>query len=706
VRDALLQRPGVIAAHVDFATGLAVVEANDRAALAPEAIVATIRGQGFDGEPVVSPDASRGLGTPRSEAVLRQHERARAWRFRAIAGGVAWVALESLHWFGGHAHHVDGWSGAWPPIASLAIGTLALVVAGGGFYASAWRAARAGRANMDTLIALGTTAAWGLSATVTIGQLFGKLAGQPTYFGEAAGILALVSVGHWIESRFSAKAGDAVTALLALEPETAERIGPDGSIAAVPTATLAKGDRVLVRPGGRIPIDGTVATGRSSVDEASLTGEPLPVTRREGDAVRAGCLALDGALELVATVDGTDTTVRRIAAIVQRAAASRAPVQRLADRVAAVFVPIVIAIALATALGWALAGEPVAGIIHATSVLVISCPCALGIATPLAIAVGAGEASRRGVLVKDAATLEKSASIRTVVFDKTGTLSEGKPEVTAVEPAPDIRADELLSLAASVEARSEHPIARAILRAAAAEGAPILAVEGFRAEPGVGVRGFVEGWEIAVVRDAEASCRIERDGATIGRLRIADAPRPTSAAAISRLRRDGMRTVLLTGDRRASAEAFAAKVGLDAAEVTADATPESKLAALVAFGPGTAMVGDGINDAAALAAAEVGIAMGGGSGIAIDAAPIVLLRDDPRAVPSYLGVARATLGAVRQNLFLAFVYNALAIPAAAFGLLGAHGPLIAAGAMALSDLSVVGNTLRVKARLGRERLAG
>jgi Cu+-exporting ATPase len=692
VRDALLARPGITAASVDFATGLATVEARDAKGIDPVGVVAAIRAAGFDGEPVAAAGAR-----PQAEAVARQHERARSWRFRAIAGGVAWVALEALHWSGGH--HADGWI-AW---ASFALGTLALLVAGGGFYASAWRAAKAGRANMDTLIALGATAAWGLSATVTVANAWGALGGEPTFFAEAAGILALVSVGHWIESRFSAKAGDAVAGLLSLEPETAERLRPGQANESVPTASLVKGDVVLVRPGGRIPIDGSIARGAAGIDERSLTGEPLPVARGTGDRVRSGCIALDGAIEVIAEVDGTGTTVRRIAATVQRAAASRAPVQRLADRVAAVFVPVVIVIAVVTALGWTLAGEPVAGMLNAVSVLVISCPCALGIATPLAIAVGAGEASRRGVLVKDAATLEASAAVRTVVFDKTGTLSEGKPEVTIVEPEPGIEPDELLSLAASVEQRSEHPIAGAIVRAAASRAVPVLPVEEFRVEPGVGVRGRVEGWEIAVVRDAETSCRVERDGEAIGRFRIADRPRATSADAIARLRREGLKVVLLTGDRRASAESFAAKVGLDAGQVTADATPESKLAAVASLGPATAMVGDGINDAAALAAAPVGIAMGGGSGIAIDAAPVVLLRDDPRAVPGYLGVARATLRAVRQNLFLAFVYNSIAIPAAAFGLLGEHGPLIAAGAMALSDLSVVGNTLRVKAGLARER---
>lgn len=695
VRDALLARPGVVSASVDFATGLATVEAREPAALEPAAVVAAIREVGFDGEAI----AAGGDPAPRAEAVARQHERARSWRFRAIAGGIAWVALESLHW--GVGHHGHGWV-AW---ASLALGTLALVVAGGGFYGSAARAARSGRANMDALIALGATAAWGLSATVTLANAFGSLDGQPTFFAEAAGILALVSVGHWIESRFSAKAGDAVAGLLSLEPETAERVRPGQANENVPTASLRKGDRVLVRPGGRIPVDGVIAGGAAGIDERSLTGEPLPVARGKGDRVRSGCIALDGAIEVVAEVDGTDTTVRRIAATVQRAAASRAPVQRFADRVAAVFVPAVIAIALATAIGWSLAGDPVAGVLNAVCVLVISCPCALGIATPLAIAVGAGEASRRGVLVKDAATLEASAAIRTVVFDKTGTLSEGRPEVTIVEPEDGIEPDELLSLAASVERRSEHPIAQAIVRAAESREAPILPVEAFRAEPGIGVRGLVEGWAIAVVRDAEASCRVERDGETIGRFRIADFPRDTSAEAVARLRRHGLRIALLTGDRRASALSFAGRIGIEPGEVTADATPESKLAAVRGFGPATAMVGDGINDAAALAAAPVGIAMGGGSGIAIDAAPVVLLRDDPRAVPGYLGVARATLRAVRQNLFLAFVYNSVAIPAAAFGLLGVHGPLIAAGAMALSDLSVVGNTLRVKARLARDRLS-
>lgn len=379
--------------------------------------------------------------------------------------------------------------------------------------------------------------------------------------------------------------------------------------------------------------------------------------------------------------------------------------QRLADRVSAVFVPVVLAIAALTVIGWSLAGRPLDGVLFAVTTLVISCPCALGIATPMAVMVGVGEAGRRGILVKDAATIERASEAKSVVFDKTGTLTAGAPEVTAIRPAGALGPTELLALAASAERGSEHPIGRAIVRRAEAERVAIAPATDFRAIAGLGVEATVDGRPVRVERDAEASCRVLVDGVVVGRIEVADAVRPESAAAIAALRRQGLELRLLTGDRRSRALDVAGEVGLRETEVLADATPESKASALESLPAARVMVGDGINDAAALAKADVGIAMGEGSALAIETAPIVLLRADPRGVPAILDVAAKTFRAVRQNLFLAFVYNAIAIPAAAFGLLGTRGPLVAAAAMALSDLCVVGNALRLKARLARERAA-
>jgi Cu+-exporting ATPase len=428
--------------------------------------------------------------------------------------------------------------------------------------------------------------------------------------------------------------------------------------------------------------------------------------RGPGDEVRAGTLSVDGALEVEATAPGGATALARIAAVVQAAQSSKAPIQRLADRVSAIFVPAVLSIAAVTLIVWALLGRPIEGVLAAVSVLIISCPCALGIATPMAVMVGTGAASRRGILIKDAATLERAAAVATVLFDKTGTLTLGEPEVVAVEPAAGIAKEELLAFAAAAERSSEHPIGRAIVRAADAAGGPRWPTAEVRAEPGVGVRAMVDAGRgpesIAVLRDDAASCRVERDGALLGRITVSDAPRPESPEAIAALRALGCGLRMLTGDRRASALAIAARLGLRDDEVLADQTPIGKAEAIRAAPSPAAMVGDGINDAAALAVADVGIAMGGGASIAVESAPVVLLRSDPRGVARFLDLARRTMRTVRQNLFLAFVYNTVAIPAAAFGLLGTKGPLIAAIAMALSDLSVVGNAVRLKSSLARE----
>ncbi|MSQ90927.1 MAG: cadmium-translocating P-type ATPase [Phycisphaerales bacterium] len=694
---------GVESASVDFASGVAVVIGSQ---IDPEALRAAIRSAGFEPGAVetqgAAPDPLAKLVELHSVAQQRQEARLRQWAQSALVAGVLWIILETLHWTGTHGEHQSlamGW-------LMLCGSTLALVVAGRGFYASAWRAARHGTSNMDTLVVVGVTAAYALSAWTFIAQVFvGRMLDEPLYFAEATALLAIISFGHWLESRATSRASFAMHELLQLQPETAERIAADGTTTIVSAHDIRSGDSVTVRPGGRIPIDGVVTAGRASVDESALTGEPLPITRSVGDGVRGGTIALDGALTVRATAAGSESAIARIAQIVYAAQISQAPIQRIADQVCRVFVPIVFAIALATFLGWWwFASFPIA-VVTAVTVLVISCPCALGIATPLALVVGTGEASRRGLLVRNAAILQSIASVRTVAFDKTGTITVGRPILQRIEVIDTQMTDsQVLALAAAAEAKSEHPIGRALVAAAARDGITIPPATNFIAHPGVGVQVDIGGKTLRVFRDQSASARLEVDGKLIARLHLADEVRAQSATAINQLRALGCKVALITGDRRAAAEAIASSVGIQPSEVFADQTPQSKVTTIRALeSESLMMVGDGINDAAALATARVGVAMGSATALAAESADVILLRDDPRGVVAVIEIARKTFAVVRQNLALAFVYNAVAIPLAACGLLGARGPLIAAVAMGLSDISVAANTLWLRRRLRRGR---
>lgn len=715
LQRALRALPTVNDASVDYLGGLATVNGEASA----EEVMTEIRRRGFDGAAVVAaeertdnaPDAAadaidwRLVDAWDGDAIARaQSERAASWKRRAIIGLAVWVPLELLHWLGHGLSH--GLSHAWSRVAVDSImlvgATLVMVFAGTGFLTSAWRAARHGQSNMDTLVTLGAGSAYGFSLATFVAQRFGLALDAPLWFAESAALVGIISLGHWLEARSTVRAGDATRELLGLQPEEAEVLRGGGT-ERLPSREIRRGDSVLVRPGGRIPVDGRIIEGRAGLDESLVTGEPLPVARGEGDQVRAGCIALDGAITVEASSAGDRTSLARMAVLVRQAQASQAPVQRLADRISAVFVPVVMLVAIVAFACWTLAGAPLAGLLAATTVLVISCPCALGIATPMAIMVGIGEASKRGILVKDAATLERAAAVEVLLFDKTGTLTRGEPALRSIEAIPPSFAHEVLSLAASVESPSEHPIARAICRRAAEEGIATRAIRGFEARPGHGVRAVVGEDLIEVERDAEASCRVLRNGELIGRIALEDRPRPTAAAAVAALRGRGISPRLVTGDRRAAALALASAVGIEERHVFADQTPEMKLALVRDAGPHTMMVGDGINDAAALAASTVGVAMGRGAAIAVEASPVVLLRDDPAAIAGLLSLARATRRTVRQNLAFAFVYNALAIPIAALALMGTKGPLFAAAAMAMSDLCVVGNTLRLKSSLAKER---
>jgi Cu+-exporting ATPase len=532
--------------------------------------------------------------------------------------------------------------------------------------------------------------------------------GQPMYFTEATALLGIISLGHWFEARSSRRAGSAIRELLELQPDTAERLAQDGTIQQVDITDVQPGDRLVVRPGGRLPVDGTVIEGDSEIDESLITGESEPVRRGPGDAVVSGSLNTVGRLVIEATTTGADSTIARIADLVSNTLGSRAPIQRIADTVSAIFVPAVLGVALLTIVGWSILASVEGdwahfqtGVIAAVTVLIISCPCALGLATPMAVMVGTGESGRRGILIKSAAALEAAATIQQVIFDKTGTLTKGRPVVTQVIAEDGYTEDEVLRIAGGAEAPSEHPVATAVVTEAARRGLTLPTADDFRAVPGQGVTATIEGRAVEVMRDERAACVVRVDGDEIGRIDVRDTPLPDAQQTVTDLEAMGITVTMLSGDRKEAAEAIAAEIGLDAANVLAGHTPESKAQYVLDQTVPTIMVGDGLNDAAALAAATVGIAVGSGTNVAIDAADVVIPAHRPSAVPLLVNIARRTLGTIKQNLFLAFVYNTAVIPVAAFGLLGSWGPLIAAGAMAVSDISVIGNTIRMGRSLRR-----
>jgi P-type Cu+ transporter len=594
---------------------------------------------------------------------------------------------------------------------------------GARFYGAAWRALKARTGNMDLLVSIGTSAAFGLSlylmATAPAGMT------PHLYFEASALVVTLVRLGKWLESRAKRRTLAAIRALTALRPETA-RVWRDGAFLELPAAEIQPGDRVQVRPGERVPVDGKIIEGSSSLDQSLLTGESLPVERNPGDEVATGAINGEGVLLVETRLVGADTLLARIIRLVESAEAGKAPIERLVDRVSAVFVPIVLGIGIATFLGWWLGtGDIAAGVVNAVTVLVIACPCALGLATPTAVVVGSGVGARHGILIRDGEALERAHAVTTVAFDKTGTLTEGHPKLLGLAA---IETDEsrLLRLAAALQAASQHPLARAVIKTAEARQIASPPAEDLRALPGRGVAGTVEGMALLLgsrrlmresgIADAaldQAAARLEGPGRSIsylaqsgaggpaarllGALAFADPVRPQAREAVAALKRAGIETVMLTGDGQAAAQAVAKALGIDLAE--AELLPADKVAALARLkGPRRviAMVGDGINDAPALAAADIGLAMASGSDIALNAAGITLLRGDPRLAAAAIALSRRTYAKIRQNLFWAFVYNLLGIPLAAFGLLS---PIVAGAAMALSSVSVVANALT----LGRWR---
>ena len=725
VETALAGVPGVESAEVNLANERATVRL-DPAQAELGALVKAVERAGYSALVIPEGEAARAAAIDDERALRVRY--VDSLRRRLIVASVLAAAAVVLS-MGTHVvpelEHAE-----WRALALFLLATPVQLWAGAPFYRAAWNAARQGTSNMNTLIAVGTTAAYGLSVAATfLPSVFianGLEPHQSLYYETSSAIIALVLAGRFMEARARAHTGDAIRALLALGAKTARVRRPGGVEEDVPIEQLQVGDIVLVRPGETIATDGLVLAGASAVDESMLTGESVPVEKSAGDEVTGGTLNTTGALRVRATRVGESTTLAQIVRLVEDAQGSKAPIQRLVDQVAAVFVPLVFAIASLAFILWVLVG-PDPKITYALTafiaVLIIACPCALGLATPTAIMVGTGRGAARGILIKSAQALEAARRIDTVAFDKTGTLTVGRPEVTDILTCADYGEDESLQLVASAELRSEHPLARAVLEAARTKGLVPSEPEHFASFPGQGVEARVDGHDLSVGNRAfavahgfadlgdgllahhEAAGKTPLvatiDGKPLAILALADVPRSAAHEAIADLKKMGLRTILISGDTQRTAEAIARMVGIDV--VRAGVRPEGK-AALIAdlqkAGHKVAMVGDGVNDAPALAQADLGIAIGSGTDVAIASAGIVLVGGDPRGVPRALRLARKTVGTIRTNLFWAFFYNVALIPLAAGALFPVLGvllsPIFAAGAMALSSVTVVTNSLRLR----------
>ena len=615
----------------------------------------------------------------------------------------------------------------------LVLATPVVLWSGRPFLERGARSLVTGHLNMFTLIAMGVGVAWAYSLAATLAPgafphaFHDAHGGVPIYFEAAAVITVLALLGQVLELRARERTSGALKALLDLAPASARRVGPDGADEEVGLDQVAVGDRLRVRPGEKVPVDGMIVEGRVAIDEAMVTGESMPVTREAGDKVVGGSLNRTGSFVMRADKVGADTLLARIVQMVAQAQRSRAPIQRVADQVSGWFVPAVIVVAALAFAAWAAWGpEPrfTFGLVAAVSVLIIACPCALGLATPISIMVGVGRGAGAGVLIRNAEALERMERIDTLIVDKTGTLTEGRPALTEVRPAPGFEEPEVLRLAASLERASEHPLADAIVRAAQERGLALSQPEGFDSPVGKGVLGQVDGRPVllgsarflreqgvdptaleaeadALRADGASAVYAALDGRLAAVLAIADPIKPTTAAAVDALKAEGVRLVMMTGDNRTTAVAVARRLGID--EVEADVLPEDKAAVvgkLKREGRRVAMAGDGVNDAPALAAAEVGVAMGAGADVAIESAGVTLLHGDLGGIVRARRLSRAVMRNIRQNLFFAFIYNAAGVPIAAGVLYPAFGlllsPAIAAGAMALSSVSVIANALRLR----------
>jgi len=702
----LQKTQGVDTASVNFATEQATVTF-DPSLVTPDDLAEVVEKTGY------------GVLKPEQEDAERQ---ARAAELRGLQIGFAYsLVATALLMLLEHTALLPPWLTPW---VLLALATPVQFWAGGRFYAGAWTALRAGFADMNTLIAVGTSAAYGYSLVATLFPRSVSAAGGHLYYETAAMIVTLILLGRLLEARAKGRASEAIRRLAQLQAKTA-RVMREGEEQEVPIDEVLVGDTVLVRPGERVPVDGAVTDGQSAVDESMVTGESMPVEKAPGDPVTGGTVNLTGAFRFQAKRVGAETVLAQIIRFVQEAQGSKAPIQRLADRVAAVFVPVVIGIALLTFLVWLLRGPDVThAIVAAVAVLIIACPCALGLATPTSLLVGTGKGAEIGILIRSAEALEIAGRTNFVVLDKTGTITRGQPEVTDVVPAPGWAEQEMLRLAAAVEQESEHPLGKAVVRRAQARGLALEPVTEFQARPGLGVEGRIGGRRVAagtsrlmdrcavdtaalaetleaLEAQGKTAMLVCADGAAAGVIALQDTPAPEAAEAVERLRDLGLGVVMLTGDNARTARAVAQAVGIE--EVRAEVRPEQKAQAvseLQRAGRRVAMVGDGINDAPALAQADLGIALGYGTDIAMEAADITLVRGDLRLAAEAIRLSRATLRNIRQNLFWAFFYNVVGIPVAAGVLYPVWhillNPALAAAAMAFSSVSVVTNALRLR----------
>jgi len=702
IERVLKQVPGVSDAIVNLATERASIEVVSADDATQASLVSAVENAGFTADPIRDDDAgteSSGINVVDSDRFARS---------RLILS-----AALTLPFFVQMALMLTPWHLELTPWAQFALATPVQFVAGSRFYRPAWHALKAGTGNMDLLVVLGTLSTWGLSTYLMISS-----ASPALYFEASAAVITLVLLGKFLEATAKRSSASAIRGLMALRPETA-RVRRDGVDIEISIAEVRVGDFIVVKPGERIAVDGIIVEGRSHIDEALITGESLPVSKEPGIAVTGGAVNGEGLLLIETTAIGQDTTLSRIIHLVEEAQAGKAPVQRLVDRISQIFVPSIIAIAIFTFVGWMLAGAGFEGaLINAVTVLVIACPCALGLATPTAIMVGTGVAAKNGILIRDIEALERARRVTCVVFDKTGTLTEGKPKVSGLW-AINGDTSELLQLCASAQQGSEHPLANAVLDDAKIKGLDLMPVSSFKSLPGRGLSARVTERDMLIgsrrlmdesgidcdVLDQQAKSS-QSEGKTllwmastnpssvIGLIALSDTLRTTSPLAIRQLHAADIKTVMLSGDNTESANSIAASCGIDT--VIADVLPDEKANHVIALqksGGRVAMVGDGLNDAPALAAADVGIAMGTGTDVAIETAGITLMRPDPTLVGDALSICSATYNKIRQNLFWAFFYNVIALPLAALGQLS---PVIAGAAMAMSSVSVVSSSLLLK----------